>query len=149
MAFTAVKRERPVMWDVVEEHLDEAAFHWEQWERALVSPDNTLAGVAQGTEARLLAHLDGLASVSSGDVVPRLLEPRLASRRPDEVFAAALARCERPDDTLSWVPPIFEQEDPVATGPVLRALELARRPGLGKALRGLVKRSAPALQAGV
>lgn len=149
MAFTVVKRERPIIWDIVEDHLDDAAFLSEQWERALVSPESTLAGVAQGAEARLLAHLDGIASASSDEVVPRLLEPRLASRRPDEVFVAALARFERPGDTLAWLPSILEQEELVVSRPVLRALGLARRADLGKVLRGLLERSAPVLQAGV
>jgi len=36
-----------VLLDILEEHLDEATFHWEQWERALVAPDFTLAETAE------------------------------------------------------------------------------------------------------
>lgn len=135
------------MWDIVEEHLDEAAFLSAQWERALVSPRYRLAKVAEGPEARLLANLDGMAHVGPA-VVPRLLDPRLSSESPEEVFAAALARCERPDDALDWVAPLFQDEGSPSCGPVLRALGLARKADLGRALRGLLEQSPPPLQAG-
>ena len=86
-------KNRLVLWDVVEEHLDEASFLSEQWERALVSPDVILDGVADGPEERLLAHLDGLA-IAGAKAGPRLLEPRFESEQPEEVFAAALALSE-------------------------------------------------------
>jgi hypothetical protein len=47
-----------VRWDIMTEHLDEAAFLWTQWEHALVSPRYALADVADGPEELIpaLAH---------------------------------------------------------------------------------------------
>jgi len=140
------QRRRRVMWDIVEEHLDEMAFLSEQWERALVSTDHVLAEVAEGKEARLLAHLDGVA-LAGTEAVERLLQTRLASDQMEEVFAAALALFESPEDTLDWLWTFFEggSSPPV---PVLRAMGLARRAGFGDVLRGLLQKGPPLLQAG-
>jgi len=80
----------PVRWDILEEHLDEAAFLWTQWEHALVSPRYTLADVADGPEERLKAHVDGLV-VGREPVAERLLIPALAHDEPEYRFAAASA----------------------------------------------------------
>src|SRR3989304_2405147 len=48
--------------EIVEEHLDEAAFLYRQWESALRSPTESLEGVARGPEEVLLAHLDARAA---------------------------------------------------------------------------------------
>jgi uncharacterized protein (TIGR02270 family) len=79
-----------VLWDVVEEHLDEAEFLWSQWERALVAPDFTLAEVAEREEERLLAHVDGL-TAGGEEVAEKLLYPELAGDDPSRVSAAAFA----------------------------------------------------------
>ena len=79
------------LWDIVEEHLDEAEFLWEQWEHALLAPNYTLDELADGPEARLLAHLDGLV-VGGPEVARRLLIPTLDEDvEPTRVRAAALA----------------------------------------------------------
>ena len=83
-------RPAPPIWDVVEEHLDEAAFCWGQWERALVSPRYLLGEVADGPEERLLAHLEGLAA-GGPEAAPRLLSPALEDGDPGKVAAAAAA----------------------------------------------------------
>jgi uncharacterized protein (TIGR02270 family) len=80
----------PVVWDVLEEHLDEAAFLWSQWERALASPVTTIARVAAGPEERLLAHLDGLA-LGGPVAAEQLLVPALGDDDPGKAFAAAAA----------------------------------------------------------
>lgn len=67
-----------ILWDVVEEHLDEAEFLWGQVKLALDDPEFTLDEVYKGSEARLLAHLDGL--VSGG---PPVLEEYLESALDD------------------------------------------------------------------
>jgi uncharacterized protein (TIGR02270 family) len=65
-------------WDIYEEHLEEAAFLWTQWERALSAANYTLQEVAAGPEERLLAHLDAL--VLGGEpVAERLLRPALVA----------------------------------------------------------------------
>jgi uncharacterized protein (TIGR02270 family) len=74
----AAARQRSIQWDIYEEHLEEAAFLWTQWERALSAANYTLEEVAAGPEERLLAHLDAL--VLGGDTVAdRLLRPALVA----------------------------------------------------------------------
>ena len=49
-----------LLWDVQREHLSEAEFCFETWDRALSSPLYTLADVRNGPEERLMAHTMGL-----------------------------------------------------------------------------------------
>ena len=76
-----------VLVDVLEEHLDEAAFRWVQWERALVAPDFTLAQTAE-REERLLAHLEGLEDADALDMVVR---PAFDSDEAPRISAATQA----------------------------------------------------------
>ncbi len=80
------------LWDIVEEHLDEAEFLWELWEHALVSPKYTLAEVEAGPKARLDAHIDALVAHGQ-EVAEALLLPVLMSEtaEPTRVRAAATA----------------------------------------------------------
>jgi len=66
-----------ILWDVVEEHLDEAEFLFEQWLAAFDSPTYTLMEFGKTLEPRLEAHLDGLL-VGGPSVFERLLLPELA-----------------------------------------------------------------------
>ncbi len=63
-----------ILWDVVEEHLDEAEFLYEQWETSSNSAIYTLEELVSGPEERLEAHLDGL-RVAGPPVLPRLIAP--------------------------------------------------------------------------
>ena len=86
MAITSDK----ILWDVMEEHLEEAGFLWTMWERALVAPDYTLDELAAREEQRLVAHLDAL--VQGGEpVVEELLVPALEQDEAEISVAAALA----------------------------------------------------------
>ncbi len=91
------KRTFEPLWDIVEEHLDEAEFLWEQWEDSLIAPNYVLQEVEDGPEARLLAHLDGLI-VNGPMVAQRLLLPTLADidAEPTRIRAAALALLQTP-----------------------------------------------------
>lgn len=80
----------PILWDVVEEHLDEAAFLYTQWERALRSPSYKVEELRDRLEERMLAHVDGLV-VAGEAAAERLLIPALSGGQPDEACAAALA----------------------------------------------------------
>lgn len=82
--------QEPLLWDVVEEHLEEAAFLYTQWEQALVSPLYKLQEVSDRVENRMLAHLDGLV-VSGGPVAERLLVPMLQEGSHGSAFAGAAA----------------------------------------------------------
>lgn len=78
-----------MLWDIYEQHLEEAAFLWTQWEQALVAPDHVLAEVAP-MEERLHAHVDGL--VLGGEpLARRFLFPALESDDPELIRTAALA----------------------------------------------------------
>jgi uncharacterized protein (TIGR02270 family) len=82
-----------VLWNVVEEHLDEAEFLLDQWRGALGSPRMTLALVQKTIERRLVAHLDGLV-VGGAAVADRLLWPAVDNETeasPTRVAAATLA----------------------------------------------------------
>jgi uncharacterized protein (TIGR02270 family) len=78
------------LWDVLEEHLEEAGFLWGAWERCLVAPNYTLEEVEATVEARLEAHLDGLV-IGGSRAVERLLVPALESEDSEQVAAAAAA----------------------------------------------------------
>lgn len=78
------------LWDVVEEHLDEAEFLWDQWEHGLSAPNYTLGELAEGPEARLMAHIDGLV-VHGASAATRLLLPALEAEETGRVSAAAAA----------------------------------------------------------
>lgn len=78
-----------ILWDVMEEHLDEAAFLFTQWESGLYSPRMTLQRLATTVEERLLSHLDAL--VLAGPEGAEWLTKRLSSTSTGVVFAAASA----------------------------------------------------------
>lgn len=84
-----------LLWDVIEEHADEASFLGAQWERALDSPGLDLTGLANGLERRLCAHLDALL-VGGPRVADKLLLPALEDDDPQLAFAAALALLASP-----------------------------------------------------
>lgn len=80
----------PAIPDILEEHLDEAAFLWGQWERALASPRYTIAEVAAGPEERLQAHLAGLLA-GGEEALAGLLLPALGEEDEGLVAAAGAA----------------------------------------------------------
>ncbi|ATB34084.1 TIGR02270 family protein [Melittangium boletus] len=110
-------------WSNYEEHLDEAAFFWGQWERAFAAPDEVLHDVAE-SEERLLARLDAL--VLGGEyVAERLLKPALASDEPERLSAAVFALLSGgwrwgPDAVLG----ILGEASPAMVNSIRRALEL-------------------------
>jgi len=134
----------PPIWDVVEEHLDEAAFLWTQWEAALASPRYAIAEVAAGPEERLVAHLDGVA-VAGEAADERLLVPALTGRDPGRVAAAAavLAAAGR----LAPVRAAVRADAPGAAGAIARALGLALSAGAEPALVRWLDDADPAAQA--
>src|SRR2546422_765206 len=80
-----------ILWDVVEEHFNEAEFLFEQWDRALHSPKYNLTELGATLERRLAAHLDGLV-IGARPVAKRMLEPELEkASEPNRTIVAALA----------------------------------------------------------
>jgi uncharacterized protein (TIGR02270 family) len=127
-------RGRLILWDVVEEHLDEAEFLFSQWEGALVSPSWSLSEVEARLEPRLFAQIDGL--VAAGPPAEaRLLLPALSAEEPSRVAAAALALLStegsRGFQAVSAALPGATAEARAALG---RALGLAPRDDLGALL---------------
>lgn len=128
------------MHDVFEEHLDEADFLWEQWERALIAPDYDLEEAA-ALEERLLAHLDGL-GVAGAQIAESLLRPALESDAPSRLCVAlwallALPNYLTPSELLGWVKAAPEG----MLIPWARALELSDYPRASEVLLPLLKES--------
>lgn len=147
MDSTSSFRRRPwLLWDVLEEHLDEAAFFWGQRALALRSPDYVLSELEEGEEGRLRAHLDGL-SLGGEPVARRLLAPALASDEPQRVAAAAWALlARREEDGLRTVRARLTEAPESRTG-LLRALELGERQDLDARLLSLCQSVEPELRA--
>lgn len=121
-----------VLWDVVEEHLEEAAFLWTQWERALRSPVYKLQELRDRVEERLLAHLDGLV-VGGDSVAQRLLVPALTEGLGGAAFAAAMS--------------LLLSGRPAAEAAVFFALTTAAPPQRDEVVRALCLCPSPGRQA--
>ena len=137
----------PLRWDVLEEHLDEAAFLHAQWERALRGPEYVLAEVVEGPEERLLAHLDGLV-VGGRAAAERLLLPALEADEPDVAFAAAWALLASEDgDFTGAVVAALGKAEPELAASIGRALMLAPRADVFGPLAPLLASGPPPAQA--
>jgi uncharacterized protein (TIGR02270 family) len=137
----------PFLLDVYEEHLNEAAWLWREWEACLDSPVYTLSATAKGPEERLLAHLDGL--VLGGEPVAQaLLIPALAGEERFAIAAAAWALVQAED--ADHQDAVFAAFSGAAAPPVraafARALFLSPRLDLSR-LVPLWNDGAPELQA--
>jgi uncharacterized protein (TIGR02270 family) len=120
------------IWDIQEEHLDEAEFLLELWTNGVDSPSFTLAKLRQGPEDRLLARIEAL-RVGGEEVVAGLLLPVLDDPEDDEFRTAAatlailhgagLEACER-------VLAAFDASEVAGHRGLVRGLQLSRRDGL-------------------
>ncbi|KIG14489.1 hypothetical protein DB30_06716 [Enhygromyxa salina] len=126
-----------LLWDVQEEHLGEAEFFWETWERAVDSPIFTIGELRTGPEERLMANIMGL--VVGGQVVlDRLVRPILDEDLDDDRYrtaAAALAILdgggfEGPDVVLAYLP----RAGVLGQWGLVRAMHLSRRTDLAPRL---------------
>jgi uncharacterized protein (TIGR02270 family) len=100
---TTGKLSRAPIADIVEEHLDEAAFYLERWDRALTSPHQTLAQLRDGPEEAMLAHVDGVA-VGGESAANEMLWPIVEDGEADDwarVGAAVLALLTMPGQDFS------------------------------------------------
>ncbi len=103
-------RSDAILWDVVEEHLDEAEFLAETWHVNLDSPAYLRHEFEQGPQERLLAHVDGLV-VGGEDVRAELLEPALADEDTERWRAAAVALCLLSHPNVQFAAPLFDSLD--------------------------------------
>ncbi|AKQ63615.1 hypothetical protein A176_000527 [Myxococcus hansupus] len=120
--------------ELLEDHLGEASFLWTLWEDALVSPAYTLMELAEGPEARLLAHLDAL-TLGGAHTRQKLLLPGLTSDEVGVVTASALALLfSGEEEAEETVLEALKQAEPAAAPSPLRALELGATPRVLKSL---------------
>lgn len=135
-----------ILWDIMEEHLEEAGYLWSQWEAALDAPDYTLDDVA-GIEERLFAHVDGLL-VGGAPVAERMLLPALEDDDPERVFAAAYTLLSSGVVELAAaVVDTLSEADDDRLPPIRRALELGPLEGLELPLRDLAAEGRPPIRA--
>jgi len=139
---------QPLPWDLYEEHLDEAAFLWGQWERAMDYASYSLREVIDGPEERLRAHLDGLV-LGGKPAAEKLLIPALGDEDRYKVAAAAWALLQAEDaDRVELVfDALVKAEKQETRAALARAFELTERPDLGEVLRVRLDASAPPVQA--
>ncbi|HVG57993.1 MAG TPA: TIGR02270 family protein [Hyalangium sp.] len=136
----------PVMMDVLEEHLDEAAFLWSQWEIALMSARHDLADTAE-CEERLLAHVEGLV-IGGEAAVGELLLPGLETDERERISAAALTLLAgNGKKELEELLEVLDSGDEVQRAGVGRAMEVSEREGLDAALLRRLTAEEPALRA--
>lgn len=134
-----------VLWDVLEEHLDEAAFLWARRLRCSRAADHSLHEVERGPERRLLAHIHGLA-VAGETAARRLLLPMLREGDAASAGAAALALLQRRDDySLDAVLAALADAPAAPYRGILQALQLTDRPNLTRQLPRLLGDRSPAL----
>lgn len=115
-----------ILWDVVEEHLEEAAFLAGQLERAFHSPLYLLKDLAR-PEERLLAHIDALV-VGGPPVTERMLVQALSSDEPLRVQAAAMTLLEQQDSRALDIvmDALAHAEDEQARSAICRAMQLVK-----------------------
>ncbi|NKE72410.1 TIGR02270 family protein [Candidatus Manganitrophus noduliformans] len=134
-----------ILLDILEEHLEEADFLFQQRTNALADRAYDLDGLAE-LEERLLAHLDGL--VLGGKEAWALLEPKLAGGALGEVFAAAFVALESGDPARIE---LLQKTFGGAEGPVLDGIRHALRhtssPEIEKIVRPLLDNEKGAVRA--
>lgn len=138
-----------MLWDVQEEHLGEAEFFFEVWERCIDSPIHSLLEVRVGPEERLMAHIKGLV-IGGEPVLSRLVRPILDEDLDDDrhrTAAAALAILDGagrdgPELVLDYLPRARE----AGRWGLVRATHLSRRTDLAERLSAsLPEHDGPAL----
>jgi len=123
---------RPIPWDIYEEHLNEAAWLWGNWEEALDSAVYALGDVVVGPEERLLAHLDGLV-LGGQPVAQKLLVPALSGDDLGGMAAAAWVLLQAEDaDHQDAVMGMLPSAPPPAQAAIGRALYLAPRADISR-----------------
>lgn len=110
-----------ILLDILEEHLEEADFLFQQRKNALGDRVYTLDDLAE-LEERLLAHLDGL--VLGGKEAWALLAPKLAGGEVGEVFAAAFVALASGDPARIE---LLQKTFGGAEGPILDGIRHALR----------------------
>jgi uncharacterized protein (TIGR02270 family) len=115
-----------ILWDVIEEHFNEAEFLFGEWERALHSPVYTLTELGATLEQRLEAHLDGLL-IGGPEVAKRLLEPELENDTEPmrAVVAALVLLCSEEEAVINRVLAVTQGAEGALQEALARALILS------------------------
>src|SRR5437667_460911 len=121
--------------DILEEHVEELAFLWEQRQAAVRDPRFTIREFAY-LEERIRAHLHGVLAV--GEVALPLLEDTLSADDPPTVFAAAYA----PLDAKTYAA-AMRDDDPVVRRAALYAGAWCGQPGVLAVCRKLAAQPTP------
>jgi hypothetical protein len=79
---TAGHDDPELLFDIIEEHFEEAAFYFRRWDEAQDGFDYTLDEVRRGPEELLRANIDGLV-VGGAAAAERLLWPAIESDEAD------------------------------------------------------------------
>ncbi|RKH26652.1 TIGR02270 family protein [Corallococcus praedator] len=136
-------------WDVLEVHLDEAAFLSTQWDRALECSSRDLQRVKESVEQRLHSHLDALV-VAGSKVAERLLLPALSHEDPEYIRAACMALLRSGTQRgLDSVLQTFIEGEPDTRKEAQRALELEGGAALPQRLHLLLSHAEPRILAAV
>jgi len=131
-------------WDIVEEHLESAAFLWSQRAARLRSPRALLADL-HGLEARLFAHLEGLRRAGPA-ASERLLEPALAGDDAEQAAAATLALASGPADAaVQKALAAAGAAPPEVAAAIFEALKVAPGDGMDGALLAALRTTPRAL----
>ena len=119
---------------------------WGQWERALVAPDFDVDETAE-LEARLLAHVEGLAEAGA-PVVEYLLRPAFESDEPERLSSAALALLASNEaGAMVDLLRVLKKGETGSRAPIQRALEVWTWQACAERMDILMVSPEPVLQA--
>ncbi|MFT3925144.1 MAG: hypothetical protein QM778_21590 [Myxococcales bacterium] len=130
-----------LLWDVVEEHFDEACFRMEQFEARLDSPVLKLRDLGRYPEELLLAHVDALlvagADAEREILVPALMGASAEESAPGVIAAWVMLEAGHFEALLSAL-----EQAPAAWPAVAQAVRLAGHRHLDAWLTGLLHQDA-------
>lgn len=126
--------EVPILWDIMEEYVDETEFAIERFESALDDPEYNLREVAEGPEEKIDACIDGLV-IGGPKVVERLLIPALEEAAGEPPRAIALVLALLAADRRDIVHDCFAHSSETLRAAAARACALAIPPSIDPWLR--------------
>lgn len=138
-----------LLWDVIEEHFDEATYGAAQLVRVLLSPLRNLADLARYPEQRLLAHIDAL--LVAGDAArARLLVPALEEADPgDPARTSVAAWAVMEAGAFEALAPALSHADGAVRAAVGDAARWTSHPNFDGWLSTALKHDDPALRLGL
>lgn len=126
-----------ILWDVIKEHLDEAVFHFEQWQRGLSSPVFVLDQITDGFEDRIEQHITGFLKAGA-PAAERLLYPELeemTSPTLTTIAALVLLRLSQRNMLYELLDFLSSSQDAVQRNAIIRAMTLNEDPRFETILR--------------